>query len=118
MQLTWLSDDGEVIRLQCEGDITLTDFRAGQDPLQGLLGMGCFARKVLLSLANTKYIDSSGVGWLVVHHKRFVQAGGKLVLHSIPPRVSQVFQLLRLAQVLHLTENEPTARTLALGEKS
>jgi anti-anti-sigma factor len=96
MQLTWLSDDGEVIRLRCEGKITLTDFRAGQDPLQALLGMGCFARKVLISLEQTEYIDSSGVGWLVVHHKRFLQAGGRLVLHSIPPRVNQVFQLLRL----------------------
>lgn len=117
MQLTLLSDDGDVIRLVCEGDITLTDFRGGSDPFEGLLGTGCFSRRILLSLEKTKYIDSSGIGWLVVHHKHFTQGGGRLVLHSVPPRVDQIFKLLRLALVLAIAPDEAAARTVALGGK-
>ena len=118
MQLTWVSDDGEVIRLQCDGEITLTDFRTVQDPFESLFGLGCYARKVLMSLANTSPIDTSGISWLINRHKRSRRGGQQLVLHSIPPRVNRVFQLMKLHLVLHLADNETAALAMTKEEKS
>jgi anti-anti-sigma factor len=118
MQMTVVpSEDPAVVRLKCEGQISQSNFQPGVDPIEHLLGPGCFSRKVLLNLEKTEYIDSSGISWLIACHKHFLKAGGKLVLHSIPPMVYQALQWLRMPLILHLADDEPTARALALGEK-
>jgi anti-anti-sigma factor len=111
-------DDQTIVRISCEGDISQMDFSRDNDPLEALLRpLGGFARKVLLDLEKTTFIDSSGISWLLVTHKHFLQGGGRLVLHSIPPRVNQVMQLVRLPLIMQLAPNETAARALALGEK-
>ena len=80
-------------------------------------GLG-YRSRVLMNLEKAEYIDSSGIGWLLTHHKHFLQAGGKLVLHSVPPRINDVFQLLRMSAVLHIAPDEAAARALATGEKA
>jgi anti-anti-sigma factor len=117
MKLSVKSADVDVIRLQNEGDITQLDFRAGTDLMQNLLGPHCYAGKVLLNLEKTSYVDSAGVGWLVMCHKHFKEAGGRLVIHSIPPMVTQILKLLRMPEILHLAADEPAALALARGEK-
>jgi anti-anti-sigma factor len=109
MQLTLVSSDDNVVRLQCEGSISQDGFKAGADPLEDLLGANCYDRKVLLNLERTHYIDSSGIGWLMGRNKQFRQNGGRMVLHSIPPMVSQVLQLLRMGMVLELATDESMA---------
>jgi stage II sporulation protein AA (anti-sigma F factor antagonist) len=109
MQLTLVSSENNVVRLQCEGSISQEGFKAGSDPLEDLLGAECYDRKVLLNLERTHYIDSSGIGWLMGRNKQFRQHGGRMVLHSIPPMVSQVLQLLRMGMVLELATDESTA---------
>ena len=81
----------------------------GENPLEQALGRECYARKVVLSLQKSWYIDSAGVGWLVMCHKRFRDAGGCLVLHSIPPMVNHVFHLLGLTDVLNMADDEAGA---------
>ena len=117
LQVTLLSDDGAVVRLQAQGKISQTEFEGQGDPMESALGPGGFARKALLNLERTDYIDSSGISWLIVNHKHFQQGGGMLVLHSVPPRVSQVLHFCRMESVFHLAPNESAARALALGEK-
>ena len=96
MKLTVVAIEADVIRIQNEGEITQTDLRAGTDLIRSLLGLDCYARKVLLNLEKTPYIDSAGVGWMVMCHKRFKEEGGRLVLHSISPMVDQILRLLGL----------------------
>jgi anti-anti-sigma factor len=115
MKLTVQTRDGEVVHLACADDITLYDFRAGDNPLLRALGEGAFKHKVVLSLQKSCYIDSAGIGWLVMCHKRFRESGGCLVLHSIPPMVNHVFQLLGLADVLNMADDEAHAEARALS---
>lgn len=117
MQLTMISDDSSFVRLRCEGQMSQSDFQPGVDPLESLLGRDCFSRKVLLNLEKTEYIDSSGISWLIVCHKHFLKAGGKMVLHTIPPMVYQALQWLRMPLILHLADDEAAAVALASGEK-
>jgi anti-sigma B factor antagonist len=114
MKLTVQSSDAEVTHVACADDITLYDFRAGEDPLVQELGAPCYRQKVLLNLQKSNYIDSAGVGWLVMCHKRFRDAGGCLVIHSVPPMISHVLRVLGLTTVLNLAEDEARARGRAL----
>src|SRR5262245_2037329 len=117
MQLTVISDDKEFVRLQCAGQVTQTEVQNRRDPVESLLGWDGYGRKVLLNMDKTTDIDSSGVSWLLVLHKHFAQAGGNLVLHTVPPAVNQVLQLLRMNLVLRIAPDEKAARALAQGEK-
>jgi anti-anti-sigma factor len=118
MKLTVLSSEGGVTRVQSEGEITLLDVQSGTNPLEKLLGPGGFAGKVVLSLDQSEFIDSAGVGWLVMTHKRFRDAGGQLVVHSPTPMVQHVFQLLQVATVIPVADDEAAALRLARGATS
>ncbi len=115
MKLAILSSDPGCTRVECEGEITQVGFSPAMDPLTKLLGEGCFAGQVLLSLEKATFLDSSGVGWFVHLQKKFNQSGGKMVLHSIPPMLSQVLRLLRMQTVLHIVEDEAAALALLGG---
>jgi anti-anti-sigma factor len=112
MQLNLLAGSDHVSNLECADDLTLLEVQEDQGALERLLGQGCYGRKVLLSLAGTRYVDSAGIGWLIVCHKRFQENGGRLVLHSLPPLVGHIFDLLGLRGVLNLAADEPAARAL------
>jgi anti-anti-sigma factor len=73
---------------------------------------GDYAQNVLLSLANLVSLDSRHIGRLVTAHKRFSQAGGKLVIHSIRPQAMETVRFLRLDRVLHIAEDRRAAEQL------
>ena len=110
MRLNLLPGEGPVTRVECADDLTLLEVHGAADPLAGLLGADCYRRNVLLSLAGALYIDSAGVGWLVMCHKHFREAGGCLVLHSLPPLACHVFGVLGLDSVLNVAADEAAAR--------
>src|SRR6516162_785105 len=118
MKLTVSGEDKNLLLLACEGRISQADFEPGRDPLESLLGSNGLSRKVLLNMEKTNYIDSSGIGWLVICHRHFVGAQGMMVLHSVPPRVYQVLELIGLPKVLHFANDEASARAKAQGGKS
>jgi anti-sigma B factor antagonist len=117
MKLTLLSGEAGLVRVACEGQIHSIRY-GSDDPLEKLLGTEGYGARVLMNLEKAEYIDSSGIGWLLTHHKHFLQAGGKLVLHSVPPRIQDVFNLLRMSAVLHIAPDEAGARALAQGGQS
>ena len=71
---------------------------------------------VSLDLQDVSFIDSSGIGWLLNHNKRFRESGGKLVIHSIQPNVDNVFRLLNLDQVLNLANDQDDATKQIIQE--
>jgi anti-anti-sigma factor len=115
MKLSRVSDDGRVLCLGAAGRITQDELPRYGDEMEGLLGAGGYARHVVLSLAEVDFIDTSGISWLLARHKRFREASGKLVIHSVVPMVLEVLKVLRLHSVLHLADNEPAALALARG---
>jgi anti-anti-sigma factor len=117
MKLSVQPSEGPLTRVQSEGDITHLDLFVYGDPLEKALGPGCYTKTVLFNLEQTPYIDSAGIGWLIKSHKLFLQAGGKLIVHSITPSVNHMFQLLKLKALLHMAEDEVSAQQLALGGK-
>jgi anti-anti-sigma regulatory factor len=117
MKLSVKSDDGALLLLQCEGAITVTQVQQGLQPLEELLGPPGFSRRVLFDLEKTNFIDSSGVSWMLVCHKEFVRASGRIVFHSAPPLVRQTLDLLRMSLVLYLATDETAARKVAMEDR-
>lgn len=108
-------NENEVVRIAVDGQITQDAFDASREPIRVLLGPLIFSRTVLLNLEKATYISSSGVSWLLLCHKNFVQAKGKFILHSVPPVVSQVLDMLRLNMILVTARDEAEALTMAKG---
>jgi anti-anti-sigma factor len=117
MELSFLPDGmSSVVRLTCEGDITFQDFGPEDvNPFQRLVGEDVFSRRVLLGLERTSFIDSSGIGWLITSSKRFDEGGGTLVLHSVPPRVRQIFDFIRMGRIISIVDDEAEALAKASG---
>jgi anti-anti-sigma factor len=105
LTLSPLQND-EVIRVRCDGDVTLRGAASGGDPLEALLGPRSFGQKVLLNLEKAQGIDTSGVSWLLGLQERFRQANGRLVLVALPPRVTQTLDFLRLTGLLTTAPTE------------
>ena len=116
MKLSLLSVADGVVRVGNEGTITSADFTAsGPHPFEQVVGQDWGRNKVLLDMHKTSFIDSSAIGWLINCHRSFKGQGGQLILHSIPPGVRQVLNLLKIGQVLALADNEKSAMDIAHG---
>jgi anti-anti-sigma factor len=116
VELKVLSDEHDLLEVQVEGRAVAGDVDPDEDPMARLLGDRGYARRALLSLAETEYIDSSGLALLLVWHKRFREAGGKLVVHSVPPHVMETIRILRMELVLHLADDASAAAELVRGD--
>jgi hypothetical protein len=116
MKLTLLPlENDEVIRVRCDGPVTLRQADGQTDPLQILLGPHCYTHKVLLNLERSPTIDTSGICWLVRSQARFNQSRGAFVLYSVPPTVTDMLDFLNIRAELRIAETEPQARTMVLA---
>jgi anti-anti-sigma regulatory factor len=114
MKLTLLPlQNDDVIRVRCEGLVSLRGLDRDSEPLQTLLGPHCASHKVLLNLDRAQGIDTSGIVWLIRAGDRFRQAGGVLVLFSLPPTVSDVLAFLRLTPLFRIAPGEAAALEMA-----
>ena len=95
--------DDEAIYLVLEGKVSQPQLDSSErDQLDLVLGQGNFGQQILVSFEKTNMIDSSGIGWLLSMNKRIKNAGGTLVLHSIPQDIQNVMGLMNMQKVLHL----------------
>jgi anti-anti-sigma factor len=116
MKLSVVSQDERSIHVACEGDLVLPLAAPRADPLAGVLPGGPCPALVLLDLSKVGYLNSTGISWLVLAHRRVEQGGGRLVLHSAQPFVRGVLDMMKLGSVLHLAADEPAARSLPPDE--
>jgi stage II sporulation protein AA (anti-sigma F factor antagonist) len=113
MKLNVVSIEKELVRVQAEGDITTHDFTAdGRNPFEAVLGSRWAAHQVLLDMRAVPFVDSSAIGWLMTSRRECERGGGLVVLHSIQPRVRQVFDLLHVGKAVPIVDNEQAALTV------
>lgn len=115
MKLSIQDQDSGLTALRVEGPVTQRDVQPDADALQEVLGDGAYGQKILLDMSEVDSLDSSGVNWLLVSHKRTIAAGGKLVLHSLSPISRNVIRVLNLQTVFQLALDETSARTILNG---
>lgn len=118
MKLSIDQEGQSPVAVRVAGDITQRHVSPFVEPLGDALGEDGYEKPVMLNLQQVDMLDSSGVGWLLVCHKRFHEKGGKLVLHSFSPTVSNVLKVLNMQKVLNLAETENDARRMFEGDAS
>lgn len=64
---------------------------------------------VILNLEDVDYIDSTGLGTLVIAHSSFEKAGGALKLLHVSKRAAQLLILTKLSTVFSMFDNEQAA---------
>lgn len=118
MHLTMENQSEGVCHMSLSGRISQTSSGAKFDQLSQLLGESNYNQNILMSLKDTDYIDSSGIGWLLATDKKIREAGGRLVLHSLPIEVQHVFGLMKLNRVFEIAKDKQQACSLAAGESN
>ncbi len=99
---------GDVVVLELKGSLVIgepvEEFRRKID--EAIKGG---RTRLALDMRGTDYIDSSGMGFLVVAHKVARDAGGMLALFNLTDRVVDLMLLTKLSGVFHLYANEQDA---------
>ena len=98
----------DVVILDLSGRITMGEGTLiVRDHIQKLLDGG--ERKFLLNLAEVDYIDSSGLGELVISFTTERNQGGELKLLDLTRRVRNLLQITKLLTVFEVFDNEAEA---------
>jgi anti-sigma B factor antagonist len=99
---------GDVIIVDFSGKITLGEGSAMlRKTIRELTEGG--DKKILLSLYDVDYIDSSGIGELVSAYTTVRNAGGELKLLHLTKRVHDILQITRLFTVFDVQTDEAVA---------
>ena len=114
MDLTIDSQSEDLIKVNVTGMVSLSG-EVNVEPLEKLLGFEPYGKQVVFNVEGAERIDSSGIGWLVTCHKRFSEAGGQLVIHSVQPFVANVLKTVRLDKFFNLAQNERKALEMVKG---
>ncbi|RCS41107.1 anti-sigma factor antagonist [Bremerella cremea] len=113
MNLELSSIKDNVVHVAVFGKVTQDATSRDADLIADLLGEHAYQRNVLLNLRDAEMVDSSGIGWLLVCHKKFKDNGGRMICHSAPPVVANVFRLMRMDLVFENAANVAEAEKLA-----
>jgi len=111
MDATIQSVEGEFCRITVSGEVIQRQLRKFTDPLEA--DQGIYSKKILCDLTGTSLLDSAGVSWLLVSHKRCRENQGRFVLHSVPELIMNVIKVLRLNQVFDIAADKAAAVKLA-----
>ena len=105
---TAFQHDG-VSRLVLRGEVDLADYDSLSAELRRLETHR--PRLLAIDLREVRYMDSTGVRWLVEAHQRSEAAGRRmLVIHSPDETVTRILRLCRLDELLDLIEDSTLAR--------
>jgi anti-sigma B factor antagonist len=97
-----------VVILDCHGRLTVGDSATAlRDRLRQLAAEG--HTRIILNLAEVDYIDSTGLGTLVICFTSLRKAGGGLHLLNVSRRNIELLILTKLATVFELFDDEQNA---------
>lgn len=111
MSLAMIMKDSEVDGVSVvdmEGHIVLgEDSTSLREKVKGLVKLG--KRKIVLNMANIKYIDSAGLGALVAAHVSAKTQGASVRLCNLGEKFHDVLQVTRLLTVFDVYDTQAAA---------
>lgn len=99
---------GDVIVVDVTGRITLGEGSSALgDKLRDLAAQG--SQKILLSLIEVSYIDSSAIGELISGHSTLSKLGGQLKLTGLSKRVKDLLLITKNYAIFDIHDDEAAA---------
>lgn len=99
-------------RFEVIGDVTAASWASQPADPFASHGAGVYSQPTLVDMRKATHVDSTGIEWLLTSHRRFLQHGGRMVLHSVAPATQRIFAMMRMQLVLLLAQNEEAAKPL------
>lgn len=93
--------DPDIVLVQISGRITL-GFESQDVELAIEELIRGQQKKVVFDLAGLNYIDSTGIGIIVMCATKMRAAGGELRLASLQPRIAELMRVTKLDQIMTL----------------
>jgi anti-sigma B factor antagonist len=106
LEITEREREGVTI-LALKGRITMSEVSPAREKIAALLAAG--HNKIVLDLGEVEYIDSTGLGNLVISYTQVKKAGGALKLVRLNRRNVELLALTRLHTVFEVFEDETNA---------
>lgn len=105
----------QILHITLEGDLCLSTLTASGQHGLVLESLKEGNNRIILDLSRVRYVDSTGVSWMIASQRQCQSADGKLAL--IPPtgRDSQMFHLLKLQDLLNFCQDVEEARRFILS---
>lgn len=63
-------------------------------------------KRLILDFENVEFMSSAFLGLLVRMHKRVIEAGGRLQLYNLDPRIHKIFEITRLTKIFDIVNAE------------
>jgi anti-anti-sigma factor len=92
------SEADQITTVTVVGDLDLEQAPQLREELVGHVEAG--ARRILVDLADCRFLDSTGISLLVTTHLRLVADGGGLALANLTPQVAAVIELAGLEEMI------------------
>jgi anti-anti-sigma regulatory factor len=113
----------EVLRVACEGHVSVRGAPPGSEPLLELLGPHGYRQKVILTLERADGVDTSGLMWLVRVATKFGSGGGRLAVYNFSANFRNMIDVLGMSGSVTLVTSEAAAieavtRTDAAGQNA
>jgi anti-anti-sigma factor len=90
------------------------DYAAVLDHASFAVELARQVRHCVLEMHLTKFIDSTGVGWLIRLRKQLASAGRELILLSPSPAVLRALAMMRLSDFFNIASDERALRRMLL----
>jgi anti-anti-sigma factor len=97
------------------GNIDIFTYQAFRQYLQDLLASGQ-ENRVVVDLANTAYIASSGWAVLLSQSRMLRRAGGKMVLSNMKDEIRGVYEVMNVETLLPCATNDGNVKVLLDAE--
>lgn len=99
-------DKGTYTEVSATGRLNMVAAPKLREVVSGVVSAG--GRRIVVNLAGTSFMDSSGLGALIGCLKLARQAGGDLRIAAVQPQVTMVLELTSMHRVLtpHATPEE------------
>jgi anti-sigma B factor antagonist len=62
-------------------------------------------KRLILDFQNVEFMSSAFLGLLVRVHKRVIEAGGRLQLYNLDPKIHKVFEITRLTKIFEIVDS-------------
>lgn len=93
--------------LEVHGDLDMATVPQLRDGLQRLVDAG--DRQVVVDMAGVGFMDSSGLGTLVVMFRSLRDVGGRLCLAAVRPAVHSILRITSVDRVIDVYDNVQAA---------
>lgn len=97
------------IKTRQSGDVTILSVTGKLDITSSRAALSQGHQRLVLDLAEATYVDSAGIGELVVAYTATSSQGGKLKLSRPSPKLSNLLHMMQLASIFEIFGDEVAA---------